>query len=1179
MEKKQPEPKTADELRAEALEKIIRDAQRSTEQARADLKAERERSAVTPEIPPTQNQQTVYTPEETPATAIPQPKKEKITAPKTPEEEIRSFLTENNLTELLPNSYGVVFSDLDIPQQLKVVRDLKRRIVDIVKADGQTQYSEDLKKRLAEDADPTLQKRSGMIAKGIRTISTSIAASITKEADLKEAEGEVFQRIMNSPEGREIIKNDLALLTKMTQEQNVFIGHNTGNICINYVDRNEGPEFENLNRVIFNFTQMPYEWGQEDGTTHKKNFDKAKAEYEEAVGKVLEIKKSKEGAEKAINDMSEVVNAVQMEQLLNTHPQFQKALDEFGESAGGKEMVKTVGNFFQTITGGKNWTNKFLTAGGFAARAGIKIATVATGATVCGALGMPIVGGAIGYWRGKLRAENTLEDREKAARHGKKDETKGREKGKMVDVISLNMGLQKMMERVEIGSMDQREHAENVGKLSVIINYTSDEIEKGEVNFGDAKSSLSNQFNLVNNLNRAVILIQENSSVISGDVESRINSLISMEGRKVDARISQAQEAFIKKQAKKGAIMGATAAAGGYVFRMFGEHMGWWGHAGAPSGKPVIEKPEAQETNSEGFLEHAKHALFGYETKTFEDGSIGRLNDHGQLMDRKFPDGSYNQYDEHEKLVHHFDPAGHETSIVNEETLRLEKVSGAGFTESTENGQKVWTGKWQDGGIRKIYENGEVKTFDKDGNMTYDKFMSDEKAQGWNEDGLNIHPTHLADETPVPQTPTTVAPVEHPVETPVTPVETTTAETPAPTTTIPVAETPVSIKPVDTSEINDIHLAQHSENLHVEQMSAPKFTETETAMNVPHVSVPANLTYETLTDGTKVTYDHGKIVMKIFPNGDTESYWDNGKVFTKTFADKHTWQEYDHDGKIIKQYILDEKGNAKELPLDSTPETPVPVKPVDTAVADHAETNLAEHTSKIETSPENTGMAAFGDTSHHDVESARSAVLGAYDSHHAESGAVVTSEGYGGHNIAYSSAPKAVYLKDLGTKGYVETSRGEAGGNIIFDSNPQRLGFAPVGQQMHMELSIKEREIFQAMEHDPEFAKNPFHLDTNRLIQTYEEHNKNVLEIFKYNDKGMSLWKEMKDDKVSDLLKNNHPDPHDKLTAYVQKLYLASNKLKPEGGIVRKPETIEHYMERALQKVAVLHKLKEMEVK
>ena len=79
-----------------------------------------------------------------------------------PEEEVNDFLAEMNLEPMLPFE----FHKLSETQKLKVIRDLKRRVVDIVKADAQTQYSEAIKERVKKDKG--ILKVVGVLADSIK---------------------------------------------------------------------------------------------------------------------------------------------------------------------------------------------------------------------------------------------------------------------------------------------------------------------------------------------------------------------------------------------------------------------------------------------------------------------------------------------------------------------------------------------------------------------------------------------------------------------------------------------------------------------------------------------------------------------------------------------------------------------------------------------------------------------------------------------------------------------------------------------------------------------------------------------------------------------------------------------------------------------------------------------------
>jgi len=513
--------------------------------------------------------------------------KEKIDARKTPidvavsraeqiatilaEEEVKNFIAEFNLESLLPPE----FNELEEAQKLKVIRDLERRIVDIVKTDAQIQYSDsgDLKEK-----------------KNIK----AIRSSIKKESAIKDIEHEIFEKIKDTEEGKKLIIENLGVLVEKTKKQNVVCEVENGRLSpfVIYIDLgsvdwkdctiDEVVAVDRFNKATNAFAGMPYEWGQEQKKGSKLNpeifkghrgeYDRARREYDEAKEKVLEIKKEREKPEekgKALTEVLEADNLLKLEQLLNTHPEFEKALDDFEKSAGGKEVAKTFGNFFQTITGGKNWTNKFLFAGGFGARMGVKAVSAASSMTLVGALGTSAVGGIIGWYRGKIRGKEILTERQKQARRGQGDESK--EATNTVDAENLNERMETMIQAFEEASTPE-EKAKRLDQIKRRIEYTQNKIEGGLVNFGNAKTSLSNQYNLINNLNNALVISAISEETTRKDIDARLDRFLAYKTGKIETT----QAKFIRTQALKGAAYGAVFATLGYGVRWLGEHYGVW---------------------------------------------------------------------------------------------------------------------------------------------------------------------------------------------------------------------------------------------------------------------------------------------------------------------------------------------------------------------------------------------------------------------------------------------------------------------------------------------------------------------------------------------------------------------------------------------------------------------------
>ncbi|MBP6883808.1 MAG: hypothetical protein KBC06_01055 [Candidatus Pacebacteria bacterium] len=434
------------------------------------------------------------------------------------------------------------FNALTIEQKLLVVRNLQNRIVDIVKEDSNTQYSEDLKSK----------KWLGKIWAGVK-----------KEKTLKDIEAKTFEKIKDTEEGKQLIAADFAQLVKMADEKSVAINRE-GQPEIIFIPLLDSDSESDKNAIrAFNtaanqFQQIPYEWGQGKGK-NKKQYDKAKTAYDEAKIKVLEIEQTHIGLSPAMTNMMQMDNSVKMQQLLNTHPQVEAEFQRISETSGGKELAKTGFNFLQTITGGKNLVNKGLFAGGWGIRMLTASMGIATGITA------PITGAVIGGIRGRVRGKQTLEERKKNARYGAKDTSE--ERNATFDADQLSKKLEKL-----IGEAGDSISEKTLTSLSARIEYTLGKIESGEVNFGEIKSSLQNQYKLLDVLNQAMVLRASSSEATNNELEARLEQFSAFAAEKINEK----QKKFVNKQMKRGALMGAGFATAGYLVRYAGEHLGWW---------------------------------------------------------------------------------------------------------------------------------------------------------------------------------------------------------------------------------------------------------------------------------------------------------------------------------------------------------------------------------------------------------------------------------------------------------------------------------------------------------------------------------------------------------------------------------------------------------------------------
>jgi len=407
-----------------------------------------------------------------------------------------------------------------------------------------------------------------------------IRAHLNKELEKRNFEAKAFKEISESDEGKSLIAQNLVQLAAMAQGREVRLKEGKPEIV--FLPLDGCPESEKEARIKFNatanrFREVPYEWGQEKGK-NKKVYEKAKAEYDEAKVRVVELGVLRTGNPAFMIDMLQTDNIIQMDQLINTHPEFEAELNRLSKEGGGWEQMKDVWNL-----PGKGTLSKSLFAGGFGARILARSAALASGISVVTALAAAAVGATIGGIRGRIRGKETLAEQKKQARYGQKgtiwDEQKKKytENAASFDVGQLTVKLERIMQELN----DPKNQANNklFSSLSARIDYTLEKIERGQVNFGEVGSSLRNQYNLIDSLNRAVNFRESSNQVIENEISERLESFSSF----LSGKLSERQKKFINKQMWKGVAIGAGAATVGYVFRWFGEQVGWWGQAQVPA--------------------------------------------------------------------------------------------------------------------------------------------------------------------------------------------------------------------------------------------------------------------------------------------------------------------------------------------------------------------------------------------------------------------------------------------------------------------------------------------------------------------------------------------------------------------------------------------------------------------
>lgn len=515
-------------------------------------------------------------------------KPEKETEQKTTErlplagpKEVKDFIAKFKLEDALNSE----FINLSPERKLQVVERLQKRIVDLVKSNAETQYSKDLSSR-------------GKLK--------ALRATFSKARETKTLEAEIFAKIRDTEEGKQIILKDLDTLTQMASKTEVQIGKEgrpeivflampeRGNVS--YFEKAKLAT-EEFNAAANKFKNVPYEWGQERSGKNRDKYDEVKAEYESAKERAIRDRIHYTNADakaKTMLDMFGIDSMVKMEQFLNTHPQIEKALQDFENEGKARDTAKGVWDKLASAFTGKNAAATAVGIGlRFAAR-GAAWATSISGITLVAA---PVIGAAIGAWRGNINAKNTLEQRQKDARRGKKDESK--EKRVTSDATKLTKKLEGIIQDIE-QETDAKERSKKIALLGVRIEHTKGKIEKGEVSFGDAESSLANQFMLLEQLNQAIVLnaYHEKEKEVKLEFKNHIEGWLKKTSGYISETTTKAQQDFVKEKMKNAAILGAGFAVGGYLAKYAAEYFGWWGSLDE---SPVAEKPSPSSPFNQRF--------------------------------------------------------------------------------------------------------------------------------------------------------------------------------------------------------------------------------------------------------------------------------------------------------------------------------------------------------------------------------------------------------------------------------------------------------------------------------------------------------------------------------------------------------------------------------------------------
>jgi hypothetical protein len=192
-------------------------------------------------------------------------------------------------------------------------------------------------------------------------------------------------------------------------------------------------------------------------------------------------------------------------------------------------------------------------------------------------------------------------------------------------------------------------------------------------------------------------------------------------------------------------------------------------------------------------------------------------------------------------------------------------------------------------------------------------------------------------------------------------------------------------------------------------------------------------------------------------------------------------------------------------------------------------------------------------------------------------------------NMGPNYGPGGAYMRPAGVNITYNTSHGggEAGhhygpshGQVIanqygrgvsvsqgafYDSNGRIMGYHGSGQEdgAHF-LGISPQDNLVLQTHPDFLIKNPLDLNGPQLVDAYHAYHENISHLFPGAREG--AWHSVQVQRADKLLSHVDPTGHDQFSAFIHKLYeMTNHKVKPQGGLFHRHETIGHWIARATQ--------------
>ncbi len=479
------------------------------------------------------------------------------------------------------------FNDLSEGQKLFVLENLRQITLGKVKEGGELEYEK--KTSAIMKGENSFGKTPSWLKRNIPTFLKAGALAmnnLTKSFKIASSEKRLVEELMKGgiKEHGEVLR---LLVEGMKDGPEVLEKDGRPEIQFASLERWHGEDekkiAENFNASAAAFMRLPKEWNYDNATAEqKKRYEEAELSYREAKEEYLALEAAWFGEKWACQDLNSIDAKIAINQLLNQNPE---AEEELIKISGQNELWRGAVNSLKASRG-----RGISMSAGFAIR-GLAVSAVGAAGSFIAA---PLVGGAIGAWRGREKAKKDIEKQDKKARIGSGEADE--KAANFVPAVHLVKRLKNLADEYQaaVDKGDVAKAGQLMMSLKTRIDYTEEKINGGLVDFGTkldyselskgeqaATSSederrggvLGQQFELVQELCQAKALaVKINLKAEDEALRERLDSWLENNEEKIDA----SRQEYVKKKMISGALMCAGFALAGAAARdVAGDWFGW----------------------------------------------------------------------------------------------------------------------------------------------------------------------------------------------------------------------------------------------------------------------------------------------------------------------------------------------------------------------------------------------------------------------------------------------------------------------------------------------------------------------------------------------------------------------------------------------------------------------------